>query len=220
MTVAALGLAVLSPLLAAIAAAIRLDTPGPVLYRAIRSGRDGRPFTMYKFRTMHIQPQAGGARITTHGDRRVTRVGRFLRPTRLDELPQLWNIVRGDMSLVGPRPEDPHYVDMYPPDGRVVLTVRPGLTGLTALLYRDEERLLVGEDWERVYVDQVMPAKLAIDRRYVEEQTFWLDLKILAATGLSFCGLDRLIDPRRTSPQRGTRPEPMRRLDRREAATA
>ncbi len=185
---------VLGPLLAGIAAAIRLDSPGPVLYRATRSGRFGHPFTMYKFRTMQVRREAHGPKITTHADRRVTRVGRLLRPTRLDELPNLWNVLRGDMSLVGPRPEDPHYVELYGDADRVVLTARPGVTSLAALLYRDEERLLVGDDWERVYIDEVMPAKLAIDRAYVERQSLRLDLKILAATVLAPLRLERLID--------------------------
>jgi lipopolysaccharide/colanic/teichoic acid biosynthesis glycosyltransferase len=200
---------VLSPLIAAIAAAIRLDSPGPVMYRATRSGHDGRPFTMYKFRTMQVRLDAHGPKITTHADRRVTRVGRLLRPSRLDELPQLWNVLRGDMSLVGPRPEDPQYVELYAPDDRVVLAVRPGVTSLAALLYRDEERLLVGEGWERVYVEQVMPAKLAIDRAYVERQSLWLDLKILAATALAPLRLEWLVDlQREAAALSGSLPQP------------
>jgi lipopolysaccharide/colanic/teichoic acid biosynthesis glycosyltransferase len=187
-------MAALSPLFGAIAAAIKLDSPGPVMYRATRSGRDGLPFTMFKFRTMQERRDTHGPKITTHADRRVTRVGRLLRPSRLDELPQLWNVLRGDMSLVGPRPEDPQYVELYDADDRLVLAARPGITSLAALLYRDEERLLVGEGWERVYVEQVMPAKLAIDRAYVERQSLWLDLKILAATALGLLGLEGLVD--------------------------
>jgi lipopolysaccharide/colanic/teichoic acid biosynthesis glycosyltransferase len=190
---AGLGMVALSPVIGAIAAAIALDSPGPVLYRATRSGRDGLPFTMYKFRTMRERRESHGPKITTHADRRVTRVGRLLRPTRLDELPQLWNVLRGEMSLVGPRPEDPQYVALYSPEDRTVLAARPGVTSLAALLYRDEERLLVGEGWERVYIDEVMPAKLAIDRAYVEQQSLWLDLKILAATALAPLRLEGLI---------------------------
>jgi lipopolysaccharide/colanic/teichoic acid biosynthesis glycosyltransferase len=197
-----IGIVALSPLFGAIAAAIKLDSPGPIMYRATRSGRDGRPFTMYKFRTMQEQGETHGPKITTHADRRITRVGRLLRPTRLDELPQLWNVLRGDMSLVGPRPEDPHYVELYTDDDRAVLLARPGVTSLAALLYRDEERLLVGEGWERVYVEQVMPTKLAIDRAYVERRSLWLDLKILAATALAPLRLEGLVDlqPEAVSP--------------------
>jgi len=192
--VAGLGMVALSPLYAVIAAAIKLDSPGPVLYRATRAGRGGIAFTMFKFRTMQERRETHGPKITTHADRRITRVGRLLRPSRLDELPQLWNVLIGDMSLVGPRPEDPHYVELYDDQDRLVLFARPGITSLAALLYRDEERLLVGEGWERVYVQQVMPAKLAIDRAYVERQSLRLDLKILAATALGLVGLDGLVD--------------------------
>jgi lipopolysaccharide/colanic/teichoic acid biosynthesis glycosyltransferase len=191
--VSGLAMAILSPLLGLIAAAIRLDTPGPILFRATRSGRGGLPFTMYKFRTMRVRPDAHGPKITTHADSRITRVGRVLRPARLDELPNLWNVLRGEMSLVGPRPEDPHYVELYTPEDRAVLAARPGVTSLAALLYRDEERLLVGEGWERVYVEQVMPAKLAIDRAYVERRSLALDLKILAATALAPLRLEWLV---------------------------
>lgn len=194
MLVAGLALAALSPVLGAIAAAIRLDSPGPILFRATRSGRGGRPFTMYKFRSMVVRPAEHGPKITTHADRRITRVGQILRPTRLDELPNLWNVLRGDMSLVGPRPEDPHYVELYSDDDRAVLSARPGVTSLASLLYRDEERLLVGDGWERVYVEQVMPAKLAIDRAYVERQSLWLDLKILVATALAPLRLEWLLN--------------------------
>jgi lipopolysaccharide/colanic/teichoic acid biosynthesis glycosyltransferase len=190
---AGLALAALSPILGAIAAAIKLDSPGPILFRATRAGRGGRPFTMYKFRSMVVRPAGHGPKITTHADRRITRVGQILRPTRLDELPNLWNVLRGDMSLVGPRPEDPHYVALYSPEDRAVLAARPGVTSLASLLYRDEERLLVGDDWERVYVEQVMPAKLAIDRAYVARQSLWLDLKILAATTLAPLRLEGLV---------------------------
>jgi lipopolysaccharide/colanic/teichoic acid biosynthesis glycosyltransferase len=189
-----IGIVALSPLFGAIAAAIKLDSPGPIMYRATRSGRGGRPFTMYKFRTMQERRETHGPKITTHADRRITRVGRLLRPTRLDELPQLWNVLRGDMSLVGPRPEDPHYVELYSADDRAVLLARPGITSLATLLYRDEERLLVGEGWERVYVEQVMPTKLAIDRAYVERRSLWLDLKILAATALAPLRLEGLVN--------------------------
>ena len=191
--VAGLGLVLLAPIMAAIAAAIRLDSPGPVLFRARRAGRHGRPFTMLKFRTMHDRREVHGTKITTHSDRRVTRVGRLLRPTRADELPQLWNVLTGEMSLVGPRPEDPHYLAYYAPRHRAVLEARPGITSLAALLYRDEERLLVGKNWEGIYIDEVMPAKLDIDLAYVRQRSLLLDLKILAATALAPLRLEGLI---------------------------
>jgi lipopolysaccharide/colanic/teichoic acid biosynthesis glycosyltransferase len=185
--VAAAGLVGLAPLLAVIGLAVRIDSPGPALYHARRVGRGGVEFTMYKFRTMRAQTirgdvRAGGPLITHHGDRRVTRVGRLLRRSKLDELPQLWNVLVGDMSLVGPRPEDPHYVRAYTLSQRRVLDVRPGMTSLASVRYRDEERLLVGADWERTYREEVMAAKLAIDLDYVERRSLMLDLRILGAT--------------------------------------
>ena len=204
MVVAGIGLAAIWPVLGGIAAAIRLDSPGPIIYRATRSGRGGEPFTLYKFRTMQTRQDASATRITIHADRRITRVGRLLRSARLDELPQLWNVLKGNMSLVGPRPEDPQYVELYSPADRAVLTVRPGVTSLAALLYRDEDRLLVGEGWERVYVEQVMPAKLAIDRAYVERQSLWLDLKILAATALAPLRLEGLVNLEQEMAELGT----------------
>ena len=184
--VAALGLAGLAPVLDAIAVAVRLDSPGPVFYRARRVGRGGLEFSMYKFRTMHARRAEHGPRITHGDDRRITRVGGVLRRSKLDELPQLWNVLRGDMSLVGPRPEDPHYVALYSPEQRRVLDVRPGITSLASVRYRDEERLLRGPDWERTYVTAVMPAKLRIDLDYVEQQSLLLDARILSATARSF----------------------------------
>jgi len=192
--VAGFGLIALAPVLGAIAAAVRLDSDGPILYRATRAGRGGRTFTMYKFRTMLARPVDQGARITHHGDDRITRVGRLLRRTRLDELPQLWHVLVGDMSLVGPRPEDPHYVALYSARQRRVLDARPGVTSLASLRFRDEQALLVGPDWERTYVERVMPAKLEIDLAYVERQSLGLDLRILAATALLLLGLDPLAD--------------------------
>jgi len=183
--VAGSGLVVLMPLCGVIAVAVRLDSPGPVLYRARRAGRGGQPFRMYKFRTMHVDRATHGALITRHGDQRVTRVGRVLRRTKLDELPQLWNVFRGDMSLVGPRPEDPHYVTLYSAEQRRVLSVRPGMTSLASVRFRNEERILIGEDWERAYVGTVMPAKLAFDLDYVERQSLCLDARVLWETARS-----------------------------------
>jgi lipopolysaccharide/colanic/teichoic acid biosynthesis glycosyltransferase len=140
---------------------------------------------MYKFRTMYVDRPSHGPRITTHDDRRITRVGRILRRTRLDELPQLWNVLIGDMSLVGPRPEDPHYVTFYSPDQRRVLDVRPGITGPAAISFRDEQRLLTGDDWEQTYVESVMPAKLRIDLDYVERRSLALDARVLWETAWS-----------------------------------
>jgi lipopolysaccharide/colanic/teichoic acid biosynthesis glycosyltransferase len=159
--IAALGLLIVSPLFLLIAPIIKLDSPGPVFHRAERIGKDGVPFRLYKFRSMVADAHRRGPGITAAGDRRVTRVGAFLRRTKLDELPQLINVLRGEMSLVGPRPEDPRYVAHYTPEQRRVLAARPGITSPASLHYRNEPAVLSGDDWERIYVETVMPHKLA-----------------------------------------------------------
>lgn len=181
----ALGLIILSPLFALIALLIRLTSPGPVFYRARRVGQGGREFTLYKFRSMVADADRRGPGITAAGDPRVTSIGRVLRRTKLDELPQLWNVLRGDMSLVGPRPEDPRYVALYTPEQRRVLDVRPGITSLASIEYRNEEAVLHGPDWEQRYIHEVMPAKLAIDLRYVQRATLFTDLLIILRTLLA-----------------------------------
>ena len=183
--VSALGLIILSPIFALIALLIRLMSPGPVFYRARRVGQGGREFTLYKFRSMVADADRRGPGITTAGDPRVTSIGRVLRRTKLDELPQLWNVLRGDMSLVGPRPEDPRYVALYTPEQRRVLDVRPGITSLASIEYRNEEAVLHGPDWEQHYIHEVMPAKLAIDLRYVQRATLFTDLLIILRTLLA-----------------------------------
>lgn len=178
---ASLALVVLAPVFALIACILRFSGPGSVIYRGWRVGRDGRLFRMLKFRTM--VPNAGrGREITVDRDPRVTRIGRLLRASKLDELPQLINILRGEMSLVGPRPESPHYVAHYTPEQRAVLTVRPGITGPSQIVFRREEQLLRAPDPERYYVTAVMPAKLAIDLDYVRTHSLWGDIKIIART--------------------------------------
>lgn len=180
--VSGIGLLVLSPLLLAIGLAVRLTSPGPALYKAKRVGRDGELFTLYKFRSMVADADKQGPGVTTAGDSRVTPVGRILRRTKLDELPQLFNVLRGDMSLVGPRPEDPRYVALYTPEQRAVLRVRPGITSPASVHYRDEERILQGENWETQYMTQVLPAKLALDLEYAQEANLLTDLKIILQT--------------------------------------
>jgi lipopolysaccharide/colanic/teichoic acid biosynthesis glycosyltransferase len=177
------GLIVLAPVMLAIALWIRLDSPGPALYRQRRVGRHGRLFDIYKFRTM-VQRPDDGRQLTVGQDPRITRAGRFLRRTKLDELPQLLNVVQGTMSLVGPRPEVPRYVDRYPPEVRqTVLSVAPGITDLAAILYKDENDILGrAPDPERAYVETILPVKLAYYQRYVRERSFWLDLHIIFRT--------------------------------------
>lgn len=179
----ALGLLVLAPLMLAIAVWIKWDSPGPVLFRQKRVGRAGVIFDILKFRSMAVQARPGPL-LTVGDDARITRAGRFLRRHKLDELPQLINVLRGDMSLVGPRPEVPRYVACYPPDVRtLVLSVRPGLTDWASIYYRDESAILAkSSDPERTYLDAILPAKLAYYVRYVRERSFWTDLRILYST--------------------------------------
>ncbi len=181
-TVSAIALVMVLPLLVVIAVAIKLDSPGPILYQATRIGRGGIPFKVYKFRSMVANADRLGPGITAAGDRRVTRVGRILRRTKLDELPQLINVLRGDMSLVGPRPEDPRYVALYLPEEREVLKVRPGITSPASVRYRHEEAVLAGDGWEFKYITEVMPSKLAIDLEYVRNSSLWRDLVVLFQT--------------------------------------
>lgn len=178
---ALLSLIILSPALIIIGALVWISDPGPIIFKGMRVGRNGALFHILKFRTMRVRPHAGAA-VTVRNDPRITPVGRELRKLKLDELPQLFNVLRGDMSFVGPRPEAPVYVALYTPAQRQILRVRPGITGLTQIVYRDESELLAGSNAEWVYRTVAMPAKLRIDQLYIEKQTLWLDLRILALT--------------------------------------
>jgi lipopolysaccharide/colanic/teichoic acid biosynthesis glycosyltransferase len=180
--VAAAGLVVISPLLLAASIAVKASSPGPVFYRGVRVGRNGDVFHIYKFRTMSAGADRQGPALTSAGDVRVTRVGRFLRRTKFDETPQLVNVLRGEMSLVGPRPEHPDFVQHYSPEQRQVLAVRPGITGPAALAFLNEEEMLTGGDPVATYVSSIMPRKLAMDLDYVRTATFTGDLRLLAAT--------------------------------------
>ena len=191
LAVASLGLVVTSPLLLAGAVAVKLSSPGPVLYRGVRVGRDGRAFQILKLRTMRVGADVGGPALTAAGDPRVTSTGRLLRRSKLDELPQLWNVIRGDMSLVGPRPEHPDFVKFYSEEQRKVLAVRPGITGPSSLAYMREEEMLTNPDPVAQYVDTIMPRKLAMDLDYVRSSTFSGDLKILWSTAGRVLGLSR-----------------------------
>ncbi len=181
----AAGLVILSPLLLVLAVAVKLESPGPVFYRATRIGRGGVPFRLFKFRSMIAGADRQGPGITTAGDSRVTGVGRVLRRTKLDELPQLFNVLKGDMSVVGPRPEDPRYVALYTPEQQEVLSVRPGITSPASVRYRHEEAVLTGPDWETIYIQQVMPEKLSIDLEYARHASLRRDIGILAQTFLA-----------------------------------
>ncbi len=177
--VAALGLTVTSPVIAAAAIAVKLEGPGPAFYSGRRVGKDGREFQIHKLRTMR---QGRGPAVTAADDPRITGVGRFLRRTKIDELPQLLNVAKGEMSLVGPRPEDPRYVERYTAEQRRLLRVRPGITGPAALAFIDEETQLSGGATEDRYVTDVMPKKLALELAYLDRATFGADLGILVRT--------------------------------------
>jgi lipopolysaccharide/colanic/teichoic acid biosynthesis glycosyltransferase len=179
---AAVALLLLSPLLLLVALLVRLDSPGPVLFRQQRVGRHGVPFRIHKFRTM--RDGAGGPPLTVGADPRITRVGGWLRRTRLDELPQLIDVLQGTMSLVGPRPEVPRYVAHYPPALRDrALAVRPGITDPSSLDFLDEAALLArAADPEREYIDRILPAKLARAAAYAEQASLATDLGVLWRT--------------------------------------
>lgn len=178
-----LALLVLLPLMVVLALAVALGSPGGAFFRQTRVGRNGEPFQLLKFRSMRPGSEAKGQITVGERDPRITGVGHFLRRTKLDELPQLLNILKGDMSVVGPRPEVPRYVALYTAEQREVLRVRPGLTSLASIAYINENEVLGrSADPERTYVEEVMPAKLALDLRYVREQSLALDLRIIAGT--------------------------------------
>jgi lipopolysaccharide/colanic/teichoic acid biosynthesis glycosyltransferase len=180
---ATLGLVLAGPLLLLLAIAIKIESRGPVFFRGVRVGLHGHRFRIFKFRSMVADAEQSGPGITAAGDSRVTRLGRLLRRFKLDELPQLLNVLKGEMSIVGPRPEDPRYVAHYTAEQRHVLSVRPGITGAASVRYRHEEVLLRGPDWETVYLTVIMPDKLKIDLAYIEHWSFGSDLKVLVQTG-------------------------------------
>ena len=184
LVVAGLALVLLSPLLLGIALWIRFDSPGSALYRQERVGRFGKPFRIHKFRTMSEAGSTGARQITVGADPRITRAGRALRRSKLDELPQLWDVLIGNMSLVGPRPEVPKYVALYPDALRdKVLSVRPGMTDRASIEYREENELLArAADPERAYIEVVMPAKLRYAAEYVDRRSMWSDLCLIGAT--------------------------------------
>src|SRR5256714_7576265 len=162
------GLVIASPILAVAAVAIKLETPGPVFYRGTRVGLAGREFQILKLRSMGAAPARSGPAVTSGGDPRITNVGRFLRRTKFDELPQLWNVISGDMSLVGPRPEDPEFVKLYTPEQRRVLSVRPRITSPTSLALRNQETMLAHAGRPGAHAPEAMPRQPAMDLEYAE----------------------------------------------------
>lgn len=180
--ISAIGLLLLAPLLLVVSIAVRVDSPGPVIYRAVRTGLHGRPFVMYKFRTMVKNADKIGGGSTGSKDPRITRVGHYLRRYKLDELPQLLNVLKGDMSLVGPRPELPMYTSLYKGEELLILTVRPGITDYASLQFRELSEVLGDQDPDIVYEERVMPIKNALRVKYVKEHSVWVDAKILMST--------------------------------------
>lgn len=176
------GLFFLSPLYIILGLAVKLSSPGPIFYQAARVGRHGNLFKLLKFRSMVANADKLGPGVTGAGDSRITPIGRFLRNTKLDELPQLVNVLLGDMSIVGPRPEDPRYVALYTDDQRRVLDVRPGITSPASIAFRREEAMLTGDDWESYYIEHIIPAKLALDLPYAQNPTVIADVRLIFAT--------------------------------------
>jgi lipopolysaccharide/colanic/teichoic acid biosynthesis glycosyltransferase len=184
-SVAVAGLIIFLPLLLVVAALIKFDSVGPVLFRQERIGKGFRPFDIYKFRTMVPDASRRGGPITFGLDPRITRVGRLLRSTKIDELPQLINVIIGDMSLVGPRPEVKQYVDLFRTDYEEILKVRPGITDLASLKYRSEAELLGQSDNPNAeYLVRVMPDKIKLAKEYIQRSSFIFDLKVIFRTVL------------------------------------
>lgn len=178
---AATGLIVLAPVLLVVGVIVACDDGFPVLFRQKRIGRFGRPFQLLKFRSM--SSHLFGSQVTAGSDARVTRVGKVLRRLKLDELPQLWNVLKGDMSFIGPRPEVPAFVDFCKPVWKFVVSIRPGITDLASLVYRNEEGILEDRDNPEIYYREVvLPAKLELNVYYMQNRSLWLDLKLLLWT--------------------------------------
>jgi lipopolysaccharide/colanic/teichoic acid biosynthesis glycosyltransferase len=176
-------LIILSPLLLLVAAWIKRDSHGPVFYRGVRVGKHGEPFRIYKFRTMVVNAEKIGGASTADSDPRITQIGRFLRRYKLDELPQFINVFRGEMSIVGPRPEVQHYVSMFSEEERVILSVRPGITDWASLWNSDEGAVLAGSpDPEKTYLEKIRPEKIRLQLKYVKNRSFLADIGIIAQT--------------------------------------
>ena len=178
-----IAIAVFLPFGLLIAFAIVCDTKGHIFYRQARVGRNNKDFLLYKFRTMYEESDHGSLITVGADDMRITKSGRFLRKYKIDEFPQFLNILKGEMSIVGPRPEVRKYVDMYTPEQMKVLSVRPGLTDYASIRYVDENTLLAASDNpEQTYINEIMPDKLALNLKYIQDQSLWVDFKIMVKT--------------------------------------
>lgn len=199
---ASIGVVALSPAGIVIALAIKLSDGGPVFFRQQRVGQGGKLFHILKFRSMVVGAEKLGPGVTREGDRRITKIGRFLRKTKLDELPQLWNVLIGDMGMVGPRPEVPRYVENYTAEQRIVLSLKPGITDLATIEFRNEEELLgrsagaKEQDTEEFYVGYCVPRKIELNLAYAARANVWEDIKIILRTLLALqAGNDRTAGP-------------------------
>ncbi|EES50174.1 sugar transferase [Clostridium botulinum] len=178
-----LGIIILSPIFILLSIMIKKGSDGPVFFKQIRVGEDGKDFEILKFRTMVVDAEKLGKQITVGNDNRITKIGSFLRKYKLDELPQLINVFKGDMSLVGPRPEVPRYVNMYNEEQRKVLEVKPGITDLASIRYKDENALLgKAENPEEFYINTIMPDKLALNLEYINKSNVFFDIYIIVKT--------------------------------------
>lgn len=181
-----IGLIIFSPLFFLIAYLIKREDGGPVFYRGVRIGQFGKPFRIYKFRTMVVDAEKIGGPSTADDDPRITKIGKFIRKYKLDELPQLINVLKGEMSIVGPRPEVPFYVNMFTEEEKKILNVKPGITDWASLWNPDEGAILAGSsDPEKTYMEKIRPIKLKLQLKYVEERSFLTDLKIIFLTVLT-----------------------------------
>ncbi|MBX0313159.1 MAG: sugar transferase [Sulfurihydrogenibium sp.] len=179
-TASIIGLIVLLPLFIIIAILIKLNDKGPIFYKQKRIGQNFKPFELLKFRTMVVNADKIGPAVTKDGDPRITKIGKFLRKTKLDELPQLWNVIRGDMSIVGPRPEVEKYIQYYKDDYKEILKVKPGITDYATIKFRNEEEILSKyDDTESAYIKYVLPEKIKLYKTYIKEISFFTDLKII-----------------------------------------
>jgi lipopolysaccharide/colanic/teichoic acid biosynthesis glycosyltransferase len=178
-----IGLLFLSPLFLAVAALVKIDSEGPVFFRQVRMGMNFRPFRIFKFRTMGMNSEGSAPLITVGGDERVTHIGSFLRKYKIDELPQLINVLLGDMSLVGPRPEVKKYVSLFRSDYEKLLTVRPGITDPASFHYSNEESILsLSSDWEEDYITRILPEKVRLSSEYVDNRCLMTDIKLIIKT--------------------------------------
>ena len=180
---ASIGLILFTPLFLYIALRIYKEDKGPIFYRGERVGLRGKPFRIYKFRTMVVNAEKVGPSSTSDDDPRITKIGRFLRKYKLDELPQLINVLKGEMSFVGPRPEVKKFTDLYTEEEKAILSVRPGITDWASLWNSDEGAILAGvEDPDRVYMEKIRPEKIRLQLKYVRERSLWVDIKIIFKT--------------------------------------